>query len=111
MSVQRSPSATDAAETGARPVSPAALIAAAVVLIAFIAFLAYRTLGPFTPPETFSVQDQKTWVNEAAKKSQGDFSRLSPEEQKKLNDISLGNGATYLRRTYERQQGGNNPRR
>jgi hypothetical protein len=87
----------------ARAVSPWVIAAVGVLLVAFLVWLAYRNFGPFGQPKTFTVKEQKDWVTERARATQGDFTRLSPEEQKKLNGISFGNGATYLRRIYEKQ--------
>jgi hypothetical protein len=87
-----------------RPIPPQAIVAVALLLAVVIGWMAYRTFGPLSQPKTFTVQDQKTWVAELARKSGGDFTRLTPAEQQKLDGISLGNGAKMLQSAYAKQK-------
>ena len=91
-------------EESVKEISPKVMVACVIGLVAFIVFLAYRTIGPSLVPKTVSVREQREWVTKLAQDTQGDFSRLSPDDQKKVNGISSGNGATYLRAMYERQK-------
>ncbi|HZP83761.1 MAG TPA: hypothetical protein VFB21_19120 [Chthonomonadaceae bacterium] len=93
-----------APSSDSQAVPPRVILAAALALVVFLGWMAYRTFGPFTPPKTFTVQDQKAWVAKLARETQGDFDKLSPADQTKLNNISFGNGATYLKKTYEKQR-------
>jgi hypothetical protein len=91
---------------GQKPVSPQAIAVAVVLLVLIVGWLAYRSFGPFTPPKTFTVQDQKAWVAKLAAESGGDFTKLTPAERDKLNAISFGNGERYLKATYRKQTSG-----
>lgn len=88
----------------AAPLPPQVVVVAALLVIAVIGWVAYRAFGPIAQPPTFTVSDQKAWVADLARKSGGDFSRLGPAEQKRLDAISLGNGARMLRSAYERRK-------
>ena|SRR5579883_2704054 len=84
-------------------VSPRTIAAAVILLIAILGWLAYRSFGPLTPPKTFTVKEQRDWVAKLARDTQGDISRVSAADRKKLDSISFGNGARLLQGTFERQ--------
>jgi hypothetical protein len=48
-------------------------------------------------PKTQKMIDDDKFIAELAKKSGGDFSKLSPEEQQKLNQMSMGHGPSVLK--------------
>jgi hypothetical protein len=53
----------------------------------------------FSPPEYPKTQrmiEDDKFIAGLAEKSGGDFSKLSPEEQKKLNQMSMGHGQNVL---------------
>ena len=89
-----------------RPIPAQAIYAVAVLAVLVLGWLTYRTFGPEAQPETFTVKEQRDWVSELARKSAGDFSKLSAAEQKRLNGISFGNGARMLASAYKKQAGG-----
>jgi hypothetical protein len=69
----------------------------AAVLVAFAVWLGIRSFsGPSYAPTDKSVAADN-FVAEMAKKSGGDFSKLSPEEQQKLNQMSMGHGSSMLK--------------
>ena len=71
------------------------IIVAAVLGLALIGFIGYRT---FNPPQahTAAMQTFDDYVSQKAKESNRDFSKLSPEDQAKLNSQTMGHGAQAL---------------
>ena len=69
-----------------------ALIAIAIAIIAIAAFFIYRALAP-TPIETLSDTPEVTWVKQKSKEVNGDWSKLTPEEQARANAATAGRGA------------------
>jgi hypothetical protein len=79
-----------------------AIIVAVIALIAFIGFVAYKNLAP--PPHAAGpTQESKNdWLAQDAKRVGGDFSKLDPAEQVKLNAYTGGKGAELLKSKYEK---------
>lgn len=82
-------------------VSPGIIAGVVVVLIAFIAWLGYINLVPHTePPEVKTTPEgaaNNAWITQKAKESGGDISRLSADDQAKLQKITRGFGAVALK--------------
>lgn len=83
-----------------------ALIVAVIALVAFLGWQSYVYFAPHEPvaeakpllPEYKAAND---WVAQKAKESQGDVTKLSPEDQKQLAEKTHGMGATVLKSMYE----------
>ena len=80
-------------------VSPAMIAVLAVVLLAFVGWLAYANL--FAPPKPAAMdakaQANHDWIKQLAKQSGGDISKLSPEDTQKLQEMTKGYGAMALK--------------
>jgi hypothetical protein len=75
-----------------------AIGAAAIVLLAFVIWWGIKNFNPSDPPKTKTQLDTDAYLKELAKKSGGDFSKLSPEEQQKVNSMTSGRGAMMISR-------------
>jgi hypothetical protein len=91
---------------------PPAVIALAIAgLLAFAAFVGYRTLGPQAPekpnlpPLTAQQQANNDFIKKLAMQTGGDISKASPEDEKRLQDITRGMGAMALQGSYKAQTG------
>jgi len=81
------------------------LIAAVVVLVLFIGGLAYYFLAPHTErvhPRPLTAAE--SWLQEKAKESEGDFTKLSPADQKQLFSTAGPSAPVTLRMAYEAQR-------
>ena len=72
------------------------VITVIVVLIAVLAWWGMKNLAPEGKINTEASTKTDDLVKELKKKSGGDFSKLSPEDQERLNKISGGRGAMML---------------
>ena len=70
------------------PIPMWAIIAAAVALLAFVVWWGYKNFGPQNPPLTAKNVQVNNMLEEMAKKSGGDFSKLSPEDQQKVRSAA-----------------------
>ena len=92
------------AETGARQqVSPVVVALLAIVLIAFIVWRAWSAFagpptGKLPPPPTQDIN----FIQQKAKECQGDFTKLSPEDQAKVQKITMGFGQASMASTYRK---------
>ncbi len=82
-------------------VSPKFVVVAVVVLVAFVAWVGIRafsgpTAGPLPPPPTAEIN----LINQMARQCQGDFTKLSPEDQAKVQQITHGFGAASMASTW-----------
>jgi hypothetical protein len=67
------------------------------VLVGLAVWLGIRSFSaPTAAPTTQSIAADN-FVAEMAKKSGGDFSKLSPTEQQKLNQMSMGHGEAMIK--------------
>lgn len=71
------------------------IILAAVLALALIGFIGYRAFNP-PQPRTAAMQKFDDYLSAKAKDSNRDFSKLSPEDQAKLNSQTMGHGAQAL---------------
>jgi hypothetical protein len=86
-------------------VSPAVFIAAVVVLVLFIGGMAYYFLAPHTErvhPRPLTAAE--SWLQQKAKESGGDFTKLSPADQKQLFSTAGPSAPVTLRMAYEAQK-------
>ena len=83
----------------AASVTPAAVAALVVALVAFVGWLAYvYMLAPPKPaPMDAKGQANHDFIKQLAVKSGGDMSKLSPEEQEKLQKMTTGYGAMAMK--------------
>ena len=87
-------------------VSLPVVFAVVVLLVAFVGWRFYAYFGPHTPvaeskPLLPQYQEANDWVTQKAKESQGDVTKLSPEDQQQLSEQTHGMGATVLKSVYE----------
>lgn len=72
------------------------IIAVVVVLVVVLTWWGMKNFAPEGKINTAESTKTDDLVKELKKKSGGDFSKLSPEEQEKLNKMSGGRGAMML---------------
>jgi hypothetical protein len=85
-------------------VSPAVIAAGAVAVLALVGFLGYQALTPkiYAPPMPANykpdpaAQAFKTWAQQKYRESGGDWTKLSPEDQKKFMDAGRGKGQSLF---------------
>ncbi len=86
-------------------VSPVVVVLAAVALLAF---LAWRAWVAFAPPHAWPLPPPPTqdinFINQKAQEAQGDFNKLSPEDQAKVQKISHGFGPASIASAWREQQ-------
>lgn len=88
-------------------VSPTVIILAVLALVLFIAWRAWVTFAPphmgkLPPPPTQDIE----FINQKAREAQGDFSRLSPEDQMRVQRITQGFGPAAIASAWRKQQQG-----
>jgi hypothetical protein len=83
--------------------SPVAIAALVIALLAFIAWLAYVNLFKPPGPPPWSAQDRanNATMIELAKKCQGDFGKLSPEDQAKARKMAGGYAGLAISKLYK----------
>jgi|GEM_PF-5292949 len=84
-----------------KEISPLYLGLIAVVVVAFVGFVGYKSLSGPTYPPVPSMKDTYQTIDDMARKTQGDFSKLSPQEQSDLNSFAKGHGKEYLAKRYK----------
>ena len=91
---------------------PPAVIALAVAgVLTFTAFMGYRTLGPGAqekpnlPPMTAQQKANDDFLKKVAMQTSGDISKASPEDQKRIQDVTRGMGGMALQSLYRKQSG------
>ena len=90
------PAVTDGAKSKST-VSPPMVAAACIALLAVIIYLAVSSFSPVH--ETLKIPKSETtrWIEQKAAESSGEYSRLSPQDQQKLQKLSHGRGETMLK--------------
>lgn len=91
--------------SGPASTKTALLIVGLIVVIAIAAYFSYQAM-PRSGGVTGVVKQnpQFDFLTAKAKECQGDFSRLSPEDQQKVNEASHGRGAEYMARAWGSMQ-------
>ncbi len=89
---------------------PPVVIALAVAgVLAFTAFMGYRTFGPQGPPKlnhpgpTAQQKANNDFLVNLARQTGGDISKASPQDVERLQAITGGNGAMALKSAYQNQ--------
>lgn len=81
-------------------VSPGLIAGAVILLLAFIAGMAYLNLAshnePYEPKKTAEGAQTDAWITQKAKESGGDITKLTPEDRDKLQKLTRGFGAMAL---------------
>ena len=82
-----------------RSVHPAVIAVAVVVLLTLVGWLAYANLlaPPKSAPMDATGQANHDYIKRLAKQSMGDISKLSPDDVKKLQEMTKGYGAMALK--------------
>jgi hypothetical protein len=85
-----------------RPVPLIAVVLAAITLLALIGWLAYINFAPRTSAKPKTANDE--WVLTKARETKGEFQRLTPEDQRRLQSIAGRNAPIMLYQTYQMHQ-------
>jgi hypothetical protein len=72
-----------------------------VVLAVVVGFLGYRSLAAPSHPPIPDMKQAYQSIDDMARKTQGDFSKLAPSEQNDLNSFAKGHGKQYLLARYK----------
>jgi hypothetical protein len=85
---------------GQSRVSPGIVAIAVVVLLLVVVWIGYRALAPppFDKPPANVHSQVGDWVRTKARESGGDINKLSPEDQQRLQSVTQGKGAAYLKK-------------
>jgi hypothetical protein len=76
-------------EAGEKPPIPMwGIIAAAVILIAFVGWLGWKNFGPQDPPLSKENVAAAQTIESLAKKSGGDWGKLTPDEQASMKKLA-----------------------
>lgn len=76
-----------------------------VVALIAIGFIGFRTLSGPSYTKVPTAADQHSQAEKLALKSGGDFTKLSPQEQQLLNNMTLGHGQKFVEINYPRLSG------
>ena len=79
-----------------------AIIAAAVALLGLMGWWGYKNFGPQDPPLTAKNVEVNNLLAELAKKCEGDFSKLSPEDQAQATKIGGPYAAMIIHSSYRK---------
>ncbi len=88
-------------------VPPAVGVVIAVLLVLFISWVGYASLAPHAPQEVKreaaspQLAENDAWLKQKATECQGDFDKLSPEDQKKAQEITRNMAPMALKGAYE----------
>ena len=80
------------------------VIAAALFLVIIIVVIARVTFAPPAGPDTrqtASQQSDNAWLTQKAKESGGDFNKLAPADQEKVQTLTKGKGGFVLSMIYQ----------
>jgi len=81
-----------------------AIIAAAVALLGLMGWWGYKNFGPQDPPLSSENVATQNVLDEMAKKCQGDFSKLSPEDQAAVRKSTGPYAPMVIATTYKKFQ-------
>ncbi len=84
-------------QTGKQGLGPVPIVVAVVVLVGFLVWYGMRVFGgpptrPLPPPPTADID----FVKQKAHESQGDFKKLNPADQQKVQQITHGWGVSAI---------------
>jgi hypothetical protein len=72
------------------------VVAACIAALGFMGWWGYKNFGPQDTPKTSKNIEVDNYLAEMAKKSGGDWNKLTPEEQAKVNSMTANRGAMAL---------------
>lgn len=72
----------------------------AILAVAVVGFFGFRAMSGPSYPAIPKMSDAYKSIDDMARKSQGDFSKLSADEQANLNSFARGHGKEYLANRY-----------
>jgi hypothetical protein len=85
--------------------NPKIVIAAVVLLVLFIGWLAYHFLAPHSEAvHPRPLTPAESWLQQKAKESGGDFTKLSQADQQQLFSTAGPSAPVTLRMAYEAQK-------
>ncbi len=97
--------------TGSKPSAPkqnVSPVVAILIVLALVLFVAWRAWVTFAPPRMGKLPPPPTqdieFINQKAREVQGDFSRLSPEDQMRVQRITQGFGPAAIASAWRKQQ-------
>lgn len=76
------------------------MVAVAVLAAAFVGWFGYRTLSGPSYPKAPTSPELHSQAERLALKSGGDFSRLTPDEQRMLDNMTRGHGKKFVEMNY-----------
>ena len=88
-------------------VPPAVIAIVIVILVALVGFYGYKTLKGYEPevaPVSAAKKADSDWMVQKANESQGVMSKLSKDDQDKLQAMTKGFGGMALSQAYASQQ-------
>ena len=74
---------------------------AVFAVVALVAFFGFRTLSGPSYPAIPDMKQAYQSIDDMALKSQGDFSKLTTQQQADLNSFARGHGQQYLKSRYK----------
>lgn len=91
--------------TTKRSVPPGVIAIAVVLLVLFVGWRAYEAFapirsGPLPPPPTKDIE----FIKQKAQEAQGDFAKLSPEDQQKVQQAAHGFGQAAIASAWNKLQ-------
>jgi hypothetical protein len=72
------------------------VIAACIAVLALVVWWGFKNFSPGDPPKSSLNVQVDNYLAEMAKKSGGDWSKLTPEEQAKVNGMTGNRGAMAI---------------
>ncbi len=84
-------------------------VATIIAIVAVVAFVAWRAWVAFTPqivmhpPAQAQQQRDVDFVAQKAREVQGDFTKLSPDDQTKVQQVTHGFGPAAIASTWKKQ--------
>jgi hypothetical protein len=77
------------------------IVVVAVLAVAIIGFYGYRKVAGQDAPQVTKAADARKSIEQLARQSGGDYTKLSPDEQKLLDVTYRGNGQRALANVYK----------
>ena len=77
------------------------IVIVAVLAVAIIGFFGYRKVVAQDAPQVTKAADARKSIEQLARQSEGDYTKLTPDEQKLLDTTYRGNGQRALRNVYK----------
>jgi hypothetical protein len=84
-----------------KEIPPLYLGLVAILALVVIGFVGFKAMSGPTYPAIPQMKDTYKSIDDMARSSQGDFSKLSPDQQADLNSFARGHGKEYLANRYK----------